>query len=504
MLSPAFVSLPDMIAGHGRQRGGRTALAWGDQSWDWRTFAGLSAIWSERIIAGGVERGDRVALLSANRPEAYVAVFAALSAGAVATPISPLLTPAQIASILRDSGAKVLFVDPYLAALAEAAMTLAPLDKVIALSEIAPQATYPNWAKLPHLETGDAATLIYSSGTTGEPKGILHDHGARIMHAIGLAAEFGIDERAVTLLATPLHTNGTWMMALPTIAAGGAIRLLDRFSADAGASLLAEKGVTHMFAVPLMLGALRSELDARPRSFPDLVMCVSAGSALAPELKRAAFEFLGGRLGELYGLTEGVATLLKPHDVLAHLESVGRAGGGIDIVILDDAGAILPPGEIGEIAGRSSGMMRGYFNKPVETDALVWRDPRGRIFIRTGDMGHLDAEGYLHITDRKRDMIVTGGLNVFSADLEAAVRRHPAVADVAVIAAEHEKWGETPLAIVRLKAPADAADIAAFANEGLAKHQRLSGVIVHDEDFPRNLLGKVLKRALRDQYGRRS
>lgn len=503
MIDSAFNALPDMIAGHGRHRPQAPALITEDGVWTWRELSDRVDATAATLHESGVCRGDRVAILATNRREAYVAAFGALRAGAVATPVSPLLTPAQIAGILDDAAPVVTFGDPLLQALFDATRKTSQTSMgpvVISLDALPDAAEAMPCRPAPVLAPQDPATLIYSSGTTGAPKGILHDHQARLMHAAGLAAEFSITDRAVTLLATPLHTNGTWMMALPTLAMGGCCRLMSQFAPGEAVRLLAGTGVTHMFVVPTMLAAMVQILGATPRACPDLVMCVSAGSALTSDLKRAAHAALGGKLAELYGLTEGIATTLKPAEVLDHIDSVGRPGGGVEVVIVDEAGNELPVGEIGEIAGRSGGLMRGYYNRVEDTDRLIWRDSRARVFIRTGDMGHFDEAGYLHIVDRKKDMIVSGGLNVFCADLEEAVRAHPAVADVAVIGAPHPKWGETPIAIVRLTQPADLDAIAAFANANLAKHQRITRVIARDRDFPRNLLGKILKRELREEH----
>lgn len=502
MIEPVFNAFPELIAAHGRQRPAAPALAADQGVWTWREFAQRIDAAAALLQEAGVQRGDRVALLAANRREAYVGALAALRIGAIAAPVSPLLTPAQIAAVFDDAAPSAILFDPDLRALFDAAYAntarqsaaIVAIDTLPAGEAVAPR---PQASPLgPH----DPATLIYSSGTTGAPKGILHDHHARITHAVGLAAEFAIGHNAVTLLATPLHTNGTWMMALPTLAMGGCCMLMSRFTADDAIRRLAEDGVTHMFAVPTMLAAMHQQLSVAPRAMPALVMCVSAGSALAPALKQAMHALLGGRLGELYGLTEGVATTLPPEEVLAHLESVGRASIGVEFILLDENGGEASPGAVGEIAGRSNGLMRGYYNRPNETHQMIWRDSRGRTFLRTGDMGRFDEDGYLHIVDRKKDMIVSGGLNVFSADLEAIVREHPAIADVAVIAATHPKWGEAPLAIVQLKHNVSPEAIADFANTRLAKHQRIARVVTRDRDFPRNLLGKVLKRELRAEY----
>ncbi|WP_181160102.1 class I adenylate-forming enzyme family protein [Sandaracinobacter neustonicus] len=496
MIGSTFNALPEILAAHGRHRPERPALQQGGICWTWGEFAAridsVAALLAER----GVQPGDRVALLSGNRMDAYAVAFGALRAGAVIAPLSPMLSPPQLAAVLADCAAALLFVDPLLLPLAEAAGAAGiiplPLDLPTAPAGFTP----------PLSGGTDPATLIYSSGTTGEPKGILHDHRARMDQAAGLAAEFRIDDRARTLLATPLHTNGTWMMALPTLASGGCCLLMERFTPDAAAALLADEAATHMFAVPTMLQAMLQPLGAATAGFPAMEMVVSAGSALSLALKARLSPLLGGKLAELYGLTEGVATILKPHDMATHADSVGRPGCGVEIEIVGEDGQLLPPGETGEIVGRSAGLMRGYYGRPEATQAILWHDARGRAFLRTGDMGHFDSTGFLHIVDRKKDMIISGGLNIFSADLEEVVRGHASVAEVAVIGLADAKWGETPVAVVvPARAEASAEAIAAFANATLAKHQRLSRVILRAEPLPRNLLGKVLKRQLREEYG---
>ncbi len=186
------------------------------------------------------------------------------------------------------------------------------------------------------------------------------------------------------------------------------------------------------------------------------------------------------------------------------LSSVGTTIVGGDIRLIDDGGKEAQRGEAGEIVGYSSGLMRGYYKKPEETSAAVWKDEAGRTYLRTGDIGKLDEDGFLYILDRKKDMILSGGVNVFPKDIEEIVARHPEVADVAVIGVPHEKWGETPLALVirRSGTSLSTGELTLWANDRLAKHQRITGVEFRDE-LPRNALGKVLKKELREPYWRK-
>jgi acyl-CoA synthetase (AMP-forming)/AMP-acid ligase II len=227
---------------------------------------------------------------------------------------------------------------------------------------------------------------------------------------------------------------------------------------------------------------------------------LSAGSPLRQDTKDAVLERLGPGLFELYGFSEGFATICRPEQ--HHKRgSVGTPVIGFDLRIIDDQGNELPAGEPGEIAGYGGGLMKGYHRKEAETDAAIWRDARGRTFLRSGDIGKVDEDGFLYILDRKKDMILSGGFNIFPKDIEEIVGAHPEVSDVTVIGVPDPKWGETPVALV-IPAPGTQIDTDAlltWANENLSKTQRLKAVELRDE-FPRNALGKVIKRELREPY----
>jgi acyl-CoA synthetase (AMP-forming)/AMP-acid ligase II len=205
---------------------------------------------------------------------------------------------------------------------------------------------------------------------------------------------------------------------------------------------------------------------------------------------------------ELYGLTEGLATILKPEDVARKTGSVGPPLSGSDIRIIDDDGSELPWGEPGEIVGQSTGMMKEYLNRPEATSEATWFNEHGEPYIRTGDIGRFDDEGFLYILDRKKDMIVTGGANVFASDIEDVLLQHPDVYEAAVIAVPHPKWIETPLALIRPApgAEPDVDEIREWVNERVGKVQRVNAVEIFDGEFPRNALGKLLKRQLREPY----
>ncbi len=514
MLPRVFVSLPETVAMLAKHRGGDLALVDERERVTWRELDKRVAGVSRALIADGLAKGDRVAFLALSQVPAVVALLGVLRAGGVAAPLSPMLTPALAAHLIRDSGAEWMIACELLAGLADAAV--AEVDQAWpARRRIALDFARPDWISVGDfvagapadgpsavaLEPDDLCNIIYSSGTTGVPKGIVHDHRLRTDFALGLALEFRMDQSTVNLISTPLHTNGTWMTLLPTLAVGGINVLLKRFEPARFLQLLERESVSHAFAVPTQIQALAERLENSPTDLHALKLLISAGSSMSPTLKLRATALFDGKIMELYGLTEGISTVLKPEDVAAHMATVGRPMVGVEIAVLDDADRPLPPDEVGEIVGRSAGIMRGYWNRPDATAEIVWRDDDGRLFIRTGDMGSLDHEGYLTITDRKKDMIVSGGINVFASDIEAVVLEHPDVVDVAVIAIPDPKWGETPLALVRVRPNAvDIESIRHFANARLARYQHISAIERQDDDFPRNLLGKVLKRELRAMH----
>lgn len=304
-------------------------------------------------------------------------------------------------------------------------------------------------------ELGDEFNIIYSSGTTGLPKGIVQTHRARLHWAFSNAIEMGFTDASRALTTTSLYSNGTWLMMLPALFAGGTLVVMPAFDPRRFVELVEAERITHTFMVPAQFIAVLAEPALASADTSSLRTILCAGSPLRRDTKREVIRRFGNRLTELYGFSEGFATMLKPHHPESKFDTVGTPVLGFEIRILDDAGNELPRGATGEIAGYGAGLMKGYNNRPDATAELIWRDERGRSFVRSGDIGRMDDDGFLTIVDRKKDMIVSGGFNVFPVDLEAVIAGHPAVLDVAV---------------------------------------------EFRTDFPRNALGKVLKKELRAPY----
>ena len=510
MLDDAQVHLPDLFAAHARHYPDKDAVICGDQHRSWADFTANIDRVANFLIDAGLRKGERAAVMMGNSIEMLECLFGVVRAGGCVVPLSGLLTGAQLEGLLADSEARFAFVsgafEDRAKPLRETAQGVrtwitsgfdAPgMQPLADIMRDSPDTT-PN---VRHKST-DIFNIIYSSGTTGLPKGIVQSHRARLHWAFSNAVEmgFGADSRALT--TTPLYSNGTWLMMLPVLFAGGTLHVMPQFDAGAFLRSVERERITHTFMVPAQYIAVLDRPELADTDLSSLRTVLSAGSPLRRETKRDIIARLSPGLYELYGFSEGFASMLKPHQHEDKFDTVGTPVLGFEVRILDDDGNELPRGQPGEIAGYGAGMMTGYNNRDQQTRELIWHDDRGRTFIRSGDIGLLDEDGFLRIVDRKKDMIISGGFNVFPADVEEIVGTHPAVLDVTVIGVPHEKWGESCLALVipATGASDTAEDILGWANARLAKTQRLVGVEFRD-DFPRNALGKVLKKDLRAPY----
>jgi acyl-CoA synthetase (AMP-forming)/AMP-acid ligase II len=407
--------------------------------------------------------------------------------------------------MLGDSGARHFFLDAAVASAIEGFAGDPPVQR-IALDAAPAGRALEDWLGAPGARPVPVTTepqwpfnIIYSSGTTGTPKGIVQPHAMRWGH-VQRAAKFGYSPAGVTLLATPLYSNTTLVTFFPTIAAGGCVVLMARFDVAAYLRLAERHRATHTMLVPVQYRRLMDwpGFDAHDLSSFKVKFCTSA--PFHAELKAEVLRRWPGGLVEIYGMTEGGgACMLLAHLHPDKLHTVGQAAEDHDIRLIDEHGNEVPRGESGEVVGRSGAMMTGYHGQPEKTAEAEWHDAEGRRYIRSGDIGRFDAEGFLTLFDRRKDMIISGGFNVYPSDLEAVLRGHPAVADVAVVGVPSKSWGETPVAIVvpASGAKESAEQIKAWANARLGKTQRLNEVHLAAA-LPRNAIGKVLKRELRE------
>jgi acyl-CoA synthetase (AMP-forming)/AMP-acid ligase II len=362
-------------------------------------------------------------------------------------------------------------------------------DLMAASSEDAPIA--------PAISGDDPYNIIYSSGTTGLPKGIVISHFARSMYAMQYAAAYRFTPESIALHTGSLVFNGAFLTLMPSFYLGSTYILHRQFNAEAFIATVAREKVTHVKMVPSQIVAVLHSPDFSPEKLASLEMIGSVGAPLHMEHKEALNAALPGRFYELYGLTEGFMTILDKEDYAAKPTSVGTPLPFFEMGIMDENGRLLPPNEIGEIVGKSPQLMSGYYKRPDLTAQTI-RDG----WLHSGDVGYVDEDGFLYLVDRYKDMIISGGVNVYPRDIEEVIVQHEAVLETAVFGIPSDKWGETPLAAVILKTGAtineDALKTWINARVG-ARYQRIHGVVFHD-DFPRSAAGKTLKRLLRELY----
>lgn len=343
--------------------------------------------------------------------------------------------------------------------------------------------------------------LIYSSGTTGTPKGIVQPCSMRWAH-VQRAATNGYGPDTVMLASTPLYSNTTLVALLPTLALGGTVVLMSKFDTRRYLELAQQYRVTHTMLVPVQYQRLMDDPHFDEFDLSSFQAKFSTSAPFSAALKTDVLRRWPGRLTEIYGMTEGGGRCeLEAHNYPHKLHTIGKPASGHDIRLINEQGQEVAPGETGEIVGSSAAMMEGYFGMPEKTREVEWFDVKGKRFIRTGDIGRYDEDGFLILSDRKKDMVISGGFNIYPSDLEAELSQHPAVRESAVIGVPSRQWGETPVAYVVLRAEHNisAEGLLNWLNARVGKTQRLADLVVVD-NLPRSEIGKILKRQLREEY----
>ncbi|MEM7404763.1 MAG: AMP-binding protein [Pseudomonadota bacterium] len=505
------INIGTLLPAHARYRPHEPALTVAGVDW---SFAELNARVNQlanALLAAGIAKGEKVSTVMTNRLELVLMYWAAARTGIVIVPVSTLLQDAGLRSLLVDSDTVMVIADASFADTLNRIRAELPdiaADRfILAGDEVARPgfATYSEFvANAPSTEPADAAltdddiyNIMYSSGTTGLPKGIVHNHYVRAHYCTLFASSFRMTPESVVLHAGAIVFNGAMMDFMPWMFLGCRYILHESFDPKRMIEEIESSRVTHVIMVPSQIVALLNHPDFDAARLASLEMIQSLGAPLLLEYKNRLNTELPGRFYELYGLTEGFITMLDKTDAVAKTRSVGVPLRMLEMKIVDERGHEVAAGEIGEICGRGPLLMPGYYNRPDLTEAAVVDG-----WLHSGDLGYVDEDGFLYLVDRKKDMIISGGVNVYPKDIEEVIVRHPAVADVAVFGVPDERWGEVPVAAVVLRdgATLQPAELIEWSNERVAaKFQRLKDCFALP-DFPRNVAGKTLKRQILEDY----
>jgi long-chain acyl-CoA synthetase len=502
------VRVADVIRRHAAQRPEAVALRQGERELAYGDLDERSNRLAQALLARGVRTGMRVAYLDRSSPEVIELLFAASKAGAVLVPLNWRLAPPELAAVLADAQAPVLIAGPDYREVAEDALErLSPGPDLVVVGR-----EYERWlaAHEPRDpggrgEPGDVIVQMYTSGTTGVPKGVLTTHGNLAVTA-QTSLRWAFDERSVSLTPLPMFHIGGIGWAYCGLWHGATTILVRDFEPTGVLDILERRRVTNAVLVPTMLQMLTAVPGAAERDYCALRSIAYGAAPITTPVLKATLRTFGCGLVGLYGLTEstGGVVALEPEDhdpggPREHLlRSAGRPYPWVELRIADPvSGDLLGPHQVGEVWLRGPNVTPGYFNRAAETAAALTKDG----WLRTGDGGYVDEDGYLFLTDRIKDMIVTGGENVYPVEVEEALAQHADVAEVAVIGVPHPHWGEAVKALIvpRPGARTGPDDLIAFARARLAGY-KLPRSVDFVTELPRTPSGKVLKRELRQRF----
>jgi len=458
------------------------------------------------LCEAGVGRDDVVCVYLPNCIEYVIVVLAVARAGAIFSPLNPRFKPYELGTLLGDARPRVLFTMSERRVAIEDALAQAGVERPVIVVIDATEGYDPGMIAFeewlgrpaqprPVVRESQFFSLMFTSGTTGRPKGALGTHRARMLWVLNAAIQYGLDEDDRYLGVMPLVHSAGLTFALMHLYVGATVRILDPFDAAMFLDVVAREQVSSVLAVPTMLTMVLDALDreGQHHDLSSLARVVTCGSPLAPSTRRAVIERLSAQLYDYYGSTESNSmTVLKPRDQLRKLGSVGQPFTNVELMIAGPNGIALPAGSIGEVWCSNPSAMTCYRDRPADTAAAF----TGRWF-RTGDLGYLDDEGYLFLNGRVSDVIISGGINVYPAEIEQVLMLHPAVLDCAIVGMPDLKWGESVKAFVvaRPGTSIDLAELQRHCAAHLADYKKPRALEIVSE-IPKNAGGKSMKSLL--------
>ncbi|MBW2369216.1 MAG: acyl--CoA ligase [Deltaproteobacteria bacterium] len=507
-----FISHVEMIEQYAAAYPEKVAIVFKDRRITYGAFNDRINRLANALMEMGIRKGDHVAILFSNCVEMIESFYAILKAGAVIVPLNPMVKGNSLGRVIDDSDSVALICGEQFTREIDSLkdfLPKIPANRYIRTgADAAGYAAYESLLRAGSPENPgttvfpeDVFNIMYSSGTTGLPKGIVHTHDFRLIFTLfGGVMGFGITGQAIVCNSTALYHNGSLFFVMSALYSGGTVVLMDKFDPGDFLELVQAEKVTHAYLVPTQFIRILELPELKSFDTRSLAVVLSMAAPLTRKTKEEILANFDFKLFEAYGLTEGGAgTLLLPEDQLRKIGSVGKIALG-DMRIVDEEMNDVKPGEVGEIIGRCALMMKEYYKQPEKTAETIVDG-----WVKTGDLGRFDDEGYLYLVGRMKDMIVSGGVNIYPEDIEEIIIRHPKVLDVAVFGVPHDKWGESPTAaaVLRNGETATETEIMEWTNGQVAGYQKISGVLFMDE-LPRNPSGKVLKRELRVPFWERT